>query len=68
MIINRDRIDKWWMADITAGVTSETWSAEMYVSNVTNERAEMARNFVFDRTSVHYARPRTAGIRLGWKF
>ncbi|SVB18913.1 uncharacterized protein METZ01_LOCUS171767, partial [marine metagenome] len=68
MIINRDRIDKWWMADITAGVTSETWSAEMYVSNVTNERAEMARNFVFDRTSVHYARPRTVGLRLGWKF
>jgi outer membrane receptor protein involved in Fe transport len=68
MIINRDKIDKWWMANVTAGVTTDKYSVELYVSNLTDNRAELSRNFVFDRTSVHYAQPRTLGVRLGMKF
>jgi len=66
--INRDKMDSWFMANISAGLSTESWSAEMYISNLTNERAEIARNFVFDRTSVTYVQPRTIGLRLGFNF
>ena len=66
--INRDRMDSWFMTGITAGVTSDTWSAELYVNNLTDERAEVARNFVFDVQSVTYVQPRTVGVRLSFGF
>lgn len=68
IIINRDRIDGWTMMNISAGVSAETWEAELFVNNVTDERAEVSRNFVFDRTSVTYAQPLTFGIRAGFHF
>ena len=63
IIINRDRIDSWTMLNISAGLSSETWNAELFINNVTDERAEVARNFVFDRTTVTYAQPLTVGVR-----
>ena len=66
--INRDKMDSWFMAGVTAGVTTETWSAELFINNLTDERAEVARNFVFDTTSVTYAQPRTIGVRLSYDF
>lgn len=66
--INRDKLDGYFMANITAGVTSDNWSAELYVNNLTDERAEVARNFVFDTITVTYAQPRTIGLRLNLDF
>lgn len=66
--INRDRVDSWTMMGITAGVSADTWSAELFVTNLTDEKAEVARNFVFDVTSVTYAQPRTIGLRLNFDF
>ena len=66
--INRDKIDGWFMAGVTAGVTTDTWSAELYVTNLTDERAEVSRNFVFDARRVTYAQPRTIGVRMSWDF
>ena len=66
--INRDEIDSYFMASVTAGVSSDSWSAEIYVNNLTDERAEMARNFVFDVQSVTYVQPRTIGVRLNFDF
>ncbi len=66
--INRDRIDSWTMLNISAGFSSETWRAELFVNNLTDERAEVARNFVFDRTTVTYAQPLTVGLRAGFNF
>jgi outer membrane receptor protein involved in Fe transport len=66
--INRDKIDGWFMAAVTAGVTTDTWSAELYVNNLTDERAEVSRNFVFDARRVTYAQPRTIGVRMSWDF
>ena len=66
--INRDKIDSWFLAGVTAGVTTETWSAELVVTNLTDERAEVSRNFVFDARRVSYAQPRTIGIRMSWDF
>ena len=66
--MNRDRIDSWTMAGITVGVTTDTWNAEIFVDNLTDERAEVSRNFVFDVQRVSYARPRTMGLRMSYNF
>ena len=66
--INRDKMDSWFMAGLTAGVASETWSAELFINNLTDERAEVARNFVFDTPTVTYVQPRTIGVRLSIDF
>ena len=68
IVINRDRIDGWTMLGLSAGVTAADWDATLYVDNVTDERAELARNYVNDRPRVNYARPRTMGLRLSYKF
>jgi len=66
--INRDRIAGWTMLGLTAGVTSDTWGAELYIDNLTDERAELARNYINDRERVSYARPRTMGVRMSYNF
>jgi outer membrane receptor protein involved in Fe transport len=66
--INRDKIDSYFMSNVSAGVTGDSWSAELYISNLSDERAEVSRNFVFDVQSVTYAQPRTIGVRLHFDF
>ena len=66
--INRDRVDGWTMLGLTAGVSAENWSAELYIDNLNDERAEVSRSFVFDRQRVSYARPRTIGLRFSYDF
>ena len=66
--INRDEVDGWTMLGLTAGVSGESWTAELYANNLTDKRAEVARDFVFDRQRVSYARPRTFGVRLNVEF
>ena len=66
--INRDRISGWTMLGLTAGVTTDTWGAELFIDNLTDERAELARNYINDRERVSYARPRTMGVRMTYNF
>ncbi|MDM3871400.1 TonB-dependent receptor [Porticoccus sp. W117] len=66
--INRDEIDDWLTVAVSAGITTDTWTAEVYIDNLTDERAELARNFNFDRQRVTVSRPRTIGFRLGFNF
>jgi outer membrane receptor protein involved in Fe transport len=66
--INRAEIDSWVMANLTLGVTSDDWGAELFIDNLTDERAEISRNFVFDRNSVTYVRPLTVGVRVSYDF
>jgi len=55
-------------ANLRAGVTSDSWVAEMYVDNITDERAEISNTFVFDRQRVAVIRPMTVGLRYRLKF
>jgi outer membrane receptor protein involved in Fe transport len=66
--INRDEIDSWAMWGLTAGISNDTWGFELYGNNLSDERAEIARNFVFDRQRVTYAPPRTIGVRATFNF
>jgi len=62
--INKIQLDSYAMADFAVGVSEDRWSIEGYVNNLTDERAELSNDFVFDRERVTYARPRTWGVRV----
>ncbi|MEM1371531.1 MAG: TonB-dependent receptor, partial [Pseudomonadota bacterium] len=66
--INRLELDSWLMVGLTAGVTSESWTAELFINNLTDERAEMSGDFVFDTTRIQYSAPRTVGVRVNFGF
>ncbi|HEY7776025.1 MAG TPA: TonB-dependent receptor, partial [Kineobactrum sp.] len=66
--INRIEIDSWTMLGITAGISTASWTAELFVDNLSDEQAELANNFVYDRERVTLARPRTAGLRFNYSF
>lgn len=64
--INREEIDSWVMVGFTAGVSGDSWTAELYADNLFDEQAELSRNFVFDVQRVNYARPTTVGLRMSY--
>ncbi|MEE4278636.1 MAG: TonB-dependent receptor [Halieaceae bacterium] len=66
--INRQRLDSWLMLGFTAGLSSNEWTAELFVDNLTDEAAELSMNFVADRDRVTLARPLTGGLRFTYNF
>jgi len=66
--INRDRIDSSTVVNLSVGMTADTWSGEVYIDNLTDEHAEVARNFVNDRERITPMRPMTLGVRLSRDF
>ena len=66
--INRDLIEGWTMLGVTAGVANDDWSVTFFANNLTDERAEVSRSFVFDTRHVTYAQPRTFGVRASVNF
>ena len=66
--INNSETDSWLIAGVTLGVSADQWSAELYVDNLFDEKAELSRNFVFDRERVTFARPQTLGLRFSYDF
>jgi len=61
---NKAPQDSYSMMNIRAGVSNDAWLAEVYIDNVTDERAEIANTFVFDRQRVGIVRPTTVGVRF----
>ncbi|TCO75444.1 TonB-dependent receptor [Chromatocurvus halotolerans] len=66
--INRMELDSWMMLGVTAGVSTASWTAELFVDNLTDEAAELTGSFVADRERVMLARPLTAGFRVNYDF
>jgi outer membrane receptor protein involved in Fe transport len=66
--INRDEIDAWTMVSVRTGIARDDWAAELYVDNLFDKRAEIARNYVNDRTRTTVARPLTVGLRFKQDF
>ena len=68
MAPNRAVQDSYNLTNIRAGISSDDWTAEMYVDNVTDERAELSNTFVFDRQRIAVIRPMTIGLRYKLNF
>ena len=62
--INKIDLDAYTMASFSTGLTSDGWSIEAFINNLTDERAQLSNNFVYDRERVTVARPRTWGMRV----
>ena len=65
---NRATQASYFLTNIRAGVSNDSWTAEMYIDNVTDERAEISNTFVFDRQRVAVIRPLNVGFRYKVKF
>ncbi len=61
--INKIQLDSYTMANFRAGLSRDNWTVEGFIDNITDERAELSNDFVFDRERVTVARPRTYGVR-----
>lgn len=63
------RLDRSTIVDLRAGIESEQWSFELFADNVTDERAENdAINEVTNILAFFTTRPRTIGLRAGYRF
>jgi outer membrane receptor protein involved in Fe transport len=65
---NRATQASYFLTNIRAGVSNDSWTAEMYIDNVFDERAEISNTFVFDRQRVAVIRPLNIGLRYKLKF
>ncbi len=65
---NNIELDSWYLWGATAGIADDQWTAELYVENLTDERAEVSGNAIFNRSRITVARPRTAGLRFTYDF
>ena len=65
---NRATQASYFLTNIRAGVSNDSWTAEMYIDNVFDERAEISNTFVFDRQRVAVIRPLNVGFRYKVKF
>ena len=56
--------DSYSFINMRAGISNDVWLAEIYIDNITDERAEINNTFVFDRQRVGIIRPTTIGLRF----
>ena len=65
---NKAKQQQYSYIDLRLGMSDGETTAEFYIDNVTDERAEISNTFVFDRQRVSYVRPMTMGIRYKKNF
>lgn len=56
------------LVNLAVGVERESWNAELYVNNVFDENAHLNINAADYTPSVTTNRPRTVGLRVGYRF
>ena len=60
--------DDYVLMDLAVGMRSDTWGAELFVDNVTNERAELHVDTLQFIPKVVTNRPRTFGVRFSYDY
>ena len=65
---NSITLDSWSLWNFATGLSDDQWSAELYVENLADERAEISGNAIFNRSRITVARPRTVGLRFAYDF
>ncbi len=68
IVKNRDEIQGWTKLSVSAGLTGDSWTGELFVDNILNEDIELNRQHINDVSRVSYARPLNAGARLTVNF
>lgn len=65
---NRAVQDKYSLFNVRAGVSNDEWTAEVYIDNLMDKRADVSNTFIFDRQRVSMVKPRTLGLRYKKSF
>ena len=68
IVKNRDEIQGWTKLSVSAGLTADAWTGELFVDNVFDADIELNRQHINDVSRVSYARPLNAGARLTVNF
>ncbi|MEP3891426.1 MAG: TonB-dependent receptor [Hellea sp.] len=68
IVKNRDEIQGWTKLSVSAGLTADAWTGELFVDNIFDADIELNRQHINDVSRVSYARPLNAGARLSVKF
>jgi outer membrane receptor protein involved in Fe transport len=66
VVPNRTYLDSWTLLGLSTGISQDQWTAELYIDNLTDERAQLSGNAIFNRDRIVVARPRTIGIRFSY--
>ena len=56
------------LVNLSIGVQYDQWRTELYVNNLTDERAELWHNLQDDIPRITTNRPRTVGLRFSWVY
>jgi outer membrane receptor protein involved in Fe transport len=65
---NRAQQSGYTLMNVRTGVSNDDWTAEVYIDNLTNRRAEISNTFIFDRERISVVKPRTLGVRYKRNF
>jgi len=65
---NTDRVQGYTQVGLSAGLTGDNWTAEIYANNLLDSQGELSRFFGNDRERVTPIRPRTIGARVAYNF
>ena len=68
VLINRAKQDSYTLLNTSVGVRNESYSITAYIDNLTDKRAQLNNNLVFDHERVAINRPRTIGLRFAVDF
>ena len=66
--INKFKLDGYTTFSLSAGVTADQWSLEVFGENLSDERAEIAGNYINDRERITTNRPLTVGMRVSFNY
>jgi len=64
VLINRAQQDSYALLNLAIGMRKDNWTAEIFGKNLTDERAQLNNNLVFDRERISINRPLTIGARF----
>ncbi|MCH8686530.1 TonB-dependent receptor [Pedomonas mirosovicensis] len=64
----RRKQDSYAIFDASLGATYQSWQAELYVQNLTDERAELFYNTQDDIPRITTNRPQTIGLRVSYRY
>ncbi len=68
VLINRAEQESYFLLGLSFGVRNDRWSVEVYGDNLTDERAQLNNNLIFDRERISTNRPRTFGLRASFEY
>lgn len=68
VMADRREQDSYTTADFAVGVSRDSWGCELFVENLTDERAQLFFNVQDDVPRITTNRPRTGGLRFYYEF